>query len=224
MDRELKPTLIEKAKARVAVFPMLKQLTDSLAKTITEGMSNIRIAKIVFPQKQEVTGKVEISNLPDYPEQKAPIVKVTTKEVNVTEKVIEFPDVQPIEGTVTVTDMNKLQKSIDMLNKNLTANLHKFHPQTLPTQKILEKNKKVDAIPVIIKNQQFMIGESGGSQKQNTDDRTYIREEYSYTTINNEQVVSQVKKYTNNGVLTENYTYNNTPNPTSRSRSWEPLP
>jgi len=183
MDGKLKKT----SEMRKAVVPLFEQMLEKLEKKMVGthvhlpneliSKSSIVVDLVTVELKKafdEAIAKIEIPDPKDFPDvQKVKLVdKIEPPVVKVTENKVIFPEVQEIKGKVSVKELTKL---VDELDKKLEGMqpLDSVEINNLPTVKFLKKNKKKNAVPVIIENWEHMsaaggmsgtIGDSGGSK------------------------------------------------------------
>lgn len=183
MDGKLKKT----SEMRKAVVPLFEQMLEKLEKKMVGthvhlpneliSKSSIVVDLVTVELKKafdEAIAKIEIPDPKDFPDvQKEKLVdKIEPPVVKVTENKVIFPEVQEIKGKVSVKELTKL---VDELDKKLEGMqpLDSVEINNLPTVKFLKKNKKKNAVPVIIENWEHMsaaggmsgtIGDSGGSK------------------------------------------------------------
>jgi len=206
--------LKEKSKIRKAVFPLFQKLVDDIKESFNDAIGKIPV--LPEPKAPVVNVAAPIVTVEPTP------IEVKTEKVTVVENKIEFPDKQKVE----VEDIKKLQKTMDAIEGKLDRlePLTKLEVTNIPIVQFLDsKGKKQKALPVKAINPEFMVSQGPGINATNTDNRIWLREEFTYMTVSGVQVVTKVEKWDTNDKLTEDYEYDVNANPIIRSRRVEPL-
>lgn len=174
--------------------------TEKIEKVLNETFEQFK-KKLdeVVVVKDEIK-KVEITNPPSKP------------IINVVEKNIEFPKVQVVEDKVTVKKMDRLEKAINNLTEILITKESKF------------PYDKDERIPVKVMEMPMAQGTAS-----NVEEKIWLKEEYTYTTISGSRVPTTIKKWDDSKLVTETYTYEAitidseiTVSPISKTRTVEP--
>lgn len=220
MSKDIKEELQTVSTARKAIIPIFSDLIDKVVAAINEQKTppakplNIeklenevsRISSSIDHLSKYLVSLEKTLNKSETPVTlPAPVVnipeEVTVKNVVKTEIIQNNP--YEISGVVRV---DGLLESLKKLQKSLMNN----NPQKLPS-----------VIPVKITNWQHSEGGGGGSR--NTDNMIWLREQYSYSTINGEQKVTKVEKWNDQYKMTETFEYNNDYNVSIKNRLLEPV-
>ncbi len=220
MDGPVKPTLVEKAKARLSVMPLLAKLTDDIKVSFESA-----IAKLPKPKAPIVNVEAPVVNVKPTPP--TPIEVKTTEVIHKENKIV-FPKLQRVAGTVSIVEYYKLAKALNRIEQKIfdLKPPGKLEVSNLPTEKILTPNgDKRDVLPVKIINKEFMvaIGGGGGAPESRFNDTFWLREEYTYITVSGIQVPSRLIRWSNDLKVTTDYQYDGNANPIVKSRLTEPV-
>lgn len=147
---------------------------------------------------------------------------------NLPKTVLNLPKRQEIMGKVELENVETLEKiltkqiteAVEKLQKDHVENINVILKSILGQQiKINEDNRK-EPLEVKVTNQ--MIAEGGGGGSKNTDERVWLREEFTYTTISGRRVVSRIEKWDHASKLTIRLDYDENAKVIAKSRSLEP--
>lgn len=222
-------TLQQTMESRKAVIPlvqkMLEGVRDAFSKAIAlqQDMLSEQIEKLlkreqpILVQPPQVI--VDTTKLEQALEKKqtitvqAPDVKVTT------------PKTQQITGSIESPSLKKalttVQEKVEKVESRLVAVASTLE-KLLKQQD--ERNSYLDSRGLAVRIvEQDLVVNTASSGKGNTDDRVWLREQYTYTTISGMQVPTQVQKWSHNSLLTETYEYNGDAKPIKKFRRLEPI-
>jgi hypothetical protein len=206
---------------RKTVIPMFDSLLEKINDKINvETETNIDLSKLentlekfLHELKQQLGKDIKL-NISDL--EKLEKVKEFSFDYNKLAKAVisnlpKQEKTQKVEGTVKVAEVRSLQKSIDNLIDLLA---------TKSEADITFPYEKGENIPVSIREytQHEIAGKGGASEFR---EKQWLREEYTYTTVSGCNVVSQIKKWDSDQVLTERYEYDGNANAIVKSRSLE---
>ncbi len=220
--------LEETMRIRKAIAPMI----ETMVKTIIADMPHPEV-HMVEPKEPVVNVNVTTGPLED--SVKEEIRKMTTVVVaefqksisNLPKTTLSLPKKQEIMGKVSLDNVDTLEavlkkhsdEIVDKLQKDNLENISDLVKTLILSQKKLNDDNKKEPLEVKVMNQ--MISEGGGGSK-NTDERVWLREEFTYVTVSGRQVVSSIEKWDSTAKLTIRLDYDSNAKVVAKSRSLEP--